>query len=205
MADLSTLINAIPSDAQDGTVITPDYFNTLKAAIDAIAAQLGPGAGGQSVTLTLLPNFQPIQPVSAHVPWVVNMGAASDAGGNLTDGWLPLYLPDGAVIQQMVVIGVKTTATTATTFAAFASLLIMSAGATTATTLITVDLSSIMGNPFVTPPGIPSVPGTTPSSLKDLQTVKNATNKYMIHALVSPSPAPGTLTIEAIQVVYTTP
>lgn len=205
MADLATLLNAIPSDAQNGTVITPDYFNTLKAAIDAIAGQLGHGAGGQSLTLTLLPHFQPLQPVSAHVPWVVNMGAAADAGGNLTDGWLPLYLPDGAVIQQMVVIGVKTTPTTATQFAAFVSLLIMSAGATTSTTLINVDLTNTTGNPFVSPPGIPSVAGTTPSSLKDLQTVKNSTNKYLIHALVSPSPAAGTLTIEAIQVVYTTP
>jgi hypothetical protein len=201
MADLSTLINAIPSDAQDGTVITPDYFNTLKAAIDAIAGQLGPGAGGQNVNLTLLPHFQP---VTGHVPWVVTMGAAADAGGNLTDGWLPLYLPDGAVIQQMVVIGIKP-ATSPAQFSAFASLVIMSVGATTATNLITVDLTSVSGSPFTTPPGTPNIPGTTPSSLKDLQTVKNSTNKYLIHAEVSPSPAAGTLVIEAIQVGYTTP
>lgn len=204
MADLQTLINAIP-DAQDGNVITSDYHNNIKTALQAIAGQLGPGAGGQNVTLTLLPNFLPVPPVNVHVPWKVEIGTASDAGGNLTDGWMPLYLPDGAVIQQLIVIGVKTVATTPVTFGGNITLTIMSAGSTSGTTLISVDLTNMLGNPFTTPPGIPSVPGASPVSLKDLQTVKTTQNKYTIRAIVSPSPAAGTLTIEAIQVVYTTP
>jgi len=202
MADIQTLVNDIP-DAQDGSVITSDYHNTIKTALEAIAGQLGAGSGGQTETLTLFPNFQPVQPVSAHVPWTITMGAAADAGGNLTDGWLPVHLPDGAMIQQLVVVGVKTAATTSVQFGAFVSLLIMAVGATDATTLVSVNLTNQLGSPF-TATGTPSVPGTAPNSLKDLQTVKNSQNKYVIHGLVSPSPAAGTLTIEAIQVVYTT-
>ena len=204
MADIQTLINAIP-DAQDGNVITADYHNTIKTALTAIAGQLGPGAGGQTVTLTLLPNFLPVPPVTVHVPWNVGIATASDAGGSLTDGWMPLYLPDGAVIQQLIIIGVKTVPTTSATFGGTVTVTIMSTGSTSGTTLISVDLTNVSGNPFTTAPGIPSVPGTTVTSLKDLQTVKNAQNKYSIRALVSPSPAAGTLTIEAIQVIYTAP
>ena len=202
MADIQTLINAIP-DAQDGNVITSDYHNTIKTALEAIAGQLGPGAGGQTVTLTLIPSFLVIPGDSA---WNVNVGAASDAGGLLTDGWIPLYLPDGAVIQQLVVIGLKTIPTTPAQFQANVQLLVMSVGSTKSLPLISVDLTNMMGNPFTTPPGIPSFPGSTPSSLKDVQTVKNDQNKYAIYAKANPSPAGGgTLTIEAIQVSYTTP
>src|ERR1700726_1804687 len=98
MADIQALINAIP-DAQDGSVITSDYHNTIKAALAAMASQLGGSAGGQTVTLTLPPNFLPI---GRNPPWVVTLGAASDAGTPVSDGWIPVSLPEGAVIQQLV-------------------------------------------------------------------------------------------------------
>lgn len=204
MPDIQTLVNAIP-DANDGNIISSDYHNTIKAALEAIAAQMGGAAGGQTVTLSLLPTFSPVQPVAVHVPWNMNVGVASDAGGNLTDGWLPLYLPQGAVIQSLAVVGVKTLATTPTTFSANVELDIMSIGVTGGTTLISVDLTNALGNPFRTTPQTPAVAGTTPQSLKDLQTVKNDQNKYIVRAIVNPSPAAGTLTIHAMQVVYTTP
>ena len=43
MSSIQTLVNLIP-DANDGNVISSDYHNTMKAALEAIAAQLGSGA-----------------------------------------------------------------------------------------------------------------------------------------------------------------
>ena len=205
MADIQTLINAIP-DAQDGNVITADYHNTIKTALTAIAGQLGPQAGGRTVVQNLMPAFLPVPPISSRPAWNVSVGSATDVGGTLTDGWLPLYLPDGAIIQQLNVIGVKTAATTEGTYSATVNLNILPIGPGNGPTLITIALDNVMGNPFQTAPGQgqPSLAGTSATSLKDLQTVKNSQNKYIIRATVNPSPAPGTLTINALQVTYQT-
>jgi hypothetical protein len=191
MADIQTLINAIP-DAQDGNVITSDYHNTIKTALAAIAGQLGAGTSGQSNAVTLVPNFLP----APGNPWNVNIGVATDAAGS--NGWMPVYLPDGAAIQQMVAIGAKT----ATATQGVVSLLIQPLADTTTTTLILIDLSPA-GNPFHLT-GFPSVPGAGPNGLRDLQTVKNSVNKYLIRAQTF-SNVPATVTINTLRVVFTMP
>ena len=192
MADIQTLINAIP-DAQDGNVITSDYHNTIKTALAAIAGELGPSAGGQSGAVTLVPNFLPIPGSN---PWTLNLGVATDAAGS--NGWLPVYLPEGATIQQMVVIGAKTAPATLGTV----SLLIQPLTDITVTTLIPIDLNTA-GNPFRLT-GTPSVPGAGPSGLLDLRTVKNSANKYLIRAQTLSTVA-ATVTINTLRVEFTMP
>jgi hypothetical protein len=187
MADIQTLVNAIP-DAQDGNVISSDYHNTIKTALLAIATQLASGgAGGQTVTLTVQPNF-----VAIGTAWTVNLGVAiSSAGSN---GFIPLTLPDGAVIQQMMVLGSQTSPPSK----GFASLLVLPLGGVGSTTLILIDLST-GGNPF-TLTGTPNVPGLTPTALQQISTVQNSQFKYAIQSEVLGA----NVNINAFQIVYTT-
>jgi len=195
MGNLTTLINAIPN-AQDGYIITAYYHNTIRNALVAIANQLGAAAppAAQSITKTIQPN---LLTVAGGAAWAVSLGVATSgaSGGN---GYVSLDLPDGAVIQQLVVMGAQP----ATAVKGFASLLVLPLGGTTAQTLIQIDLST-GGNPF-TLPGTPnaqlSAPPLSASALLNLQTVQNSQFKYAIQAEVL-----GTaLTINAFQVVYTT-
>jgi hypothetical protein len=196
MGTIQTLINAIP-DAEDGNVITADYHNTIKAALEAIAGQLGSGGGPQTVTLTLQPTFLP----KAGSPvWTVSLGFAADPGPPSCDGFIPLSFPDGAVIQSMEVMGAKTNAGSL----GFVNLLILPISGTAGTALIQIDLSKA-GNPFSLS-GTPNIPGLTPTALTSMQTVQNTQFKYVIEAQVfSPAGTPAaTVVINALQVVYTT-
>jgi hypothetical protein len=189
MAELQTLVNAIP-DAQDGNLITSNYHNTIKTALQAIASQLEAAApGSRTVTLTVQPNFVPIVGGTA---WTVTLGVATSVAGS--NGFIPLNLPDGATIQGMVAIGGQTSPVSR----GFASLLVLPLGGTGSTTLILIDLSA-GGNPF-TLTGSPNVPGLTPSALKDMETVNNSQFKYAIQSEVLGAG----VTINAFQVVYTT-
>ncbi|HUN41662.1 MAG TPA: hypothetical protein VMU81_15355 [Acetobacteraceae bacterium] len=189
MSDLQTLVNAIP-DAQDGNIITSNYHNTVKAALQAMASQLEAAApGSQTVNLTVQPNFAAISGATA---WTVALGVATSAAGS--NGFIPLNLPDGATINQMVAIGAQTSPAAK----GFASLLVMPLGGTAGTTLILIDLST-GGNPF-TLTGSPSVPGLTASALKDMETVQNSLFKYAIQSEVLGAG----VTINAFQVGYTT-
>jgi hypothetical protein len=187
MADLQTLVNAIP-DAQDGNVITSNYHNTVKTVLQAVVSQLeGAAPSPRTVTLTVQPNFVPIG-----TAWTVTLGVARSVAGS--NGFIPLNLPNGAVITQMVAIGGQTSPASS----GFASLLVLPLGGTADTTLILIDLSA-GGNPF-TLTGSPNVPGLTASALKDMETVQNSQFKYAIQAEVLGAG----VTINAFQVVYTT-
>jgi hypothetical protein len=187
MSGLQTLINAIP-DAQDGNVITSDYHNTVKAALQAIATQLeGAAPGSQNLTLTVQPNFVAIPPSPA---WTVTLGVATSVASS--NGFVSLNLPDGVVITQMTVIGGQTSPATA----GFANLLVLPLGGTAATTLIGVNLSTGM-NQQVAP--TPTASGLTASALQSMQTVQNSQFKYAVQAEVL---AAG-VTINALQLGYT--
>jgi hypothetical protein len=134
-------------------------------------------------------------PVGSQRPWTVNIGFAQDAAGS--NGWIPLDLPNGAVIQRMVAIGAKTAPATL----GFVSLVIVPITGSAGTTLIGIDLGPA-GNPFQIT-GFPSVPGLGPTGLKELQTVDNSLFKYIVHAQTI-SGTPATVTINAVRVEYTT-
>jgi hypothetical protein len=103
--EIQLLLSAIPI-VEDGQVIRSEHHNLLRAALVAIAAQLGVTVGGPTgptdVTLTLLPAFYP----GLFSEWKLGIGIAGVAPGNTnTQGWLPVQLPDGALIKSMTVFG----------------------------------------------------------------------------------------------------
>lgn len=195
MADIQTLVNKIP-DAQDGNVITAVYHNTIKAALEAIAAQVGGGVS-QTVTVTVQTNF--VATTAGSPNWGISLGVAADAGPPSTNGWIPLNLPDGAVIQQLEARG----ATFNGAAKGAVQLVIIPLGGNSGTNLIVIDLTNA-GNPY-DKIGKPNVPGLTASALLQLQTVQNSQFKYVIQGVVfSPTGTPvGAITISDLQITYT--
>ena len=81
-------------------------ITSLRAALLAIASQLGADPTSGTVTLTFAPSFLPI---GDEPPWSLSMGVATkprEAGK--ARGWFPLQLPEGVRLQSMTVIGRKT-------------------------------------------------------------------------------------------------
>jgi hypothetical protein len=200
MADLQTLVNAIPG-AQDGDIITAACFNTIKAALIAIANELGTTTPAtQTGVRTLQPNFLTIAGGTA---WVVTLGAATSAAGS--NGFVSVDLPDGAVIQQMTVMGVQTSPA-AKGFAALLVLPVTGTATSTTntvpniTTLIQIDLST-GGNPFTLSSGpTPSVSGLSASALTAMLTVQNQQFKYAVQCEV----AGASVQINTVQITYST-
>lgn len=113
MTDLQTLINSIPT-AQDGAPITVDYHNNMLLALRSIAASLGVSVTTKPVVITLSAQMSPNEQlvggnVVAVTPWVHETGIAKKPGGaTAVTGWQQLPLPDGMIVQSIVITGNKT-------------------------------------------------------------------------------------------------
>ncbi len=201
MAAIQTLVNNIPL-AQDGNLITSNYHNTIRAALEAIASQLSGAPTPTTVTLTLHPAFSPV----ANFPqFSLSIGVATLTGTGNAAGYIPLSLPDGAVIQQLTVSGANVNSLTSSKVSAFAYLQILAVtGGGSPTTLIQIDLVP-GGNPFSLPgtPNAANVPGITVTGLKDAQTVQNSQFMYAIEVIVRGDGATqASLEIFSFQLVY---
>jgi hypothetical protein len=192
MADnIQTLINAIPT-VQDGDVIDADSHNSIKKCLQAIASALSSG-GGQANSLTVHPQFFP---VAGNTPWNVKIGFAEDSGSS-SEGWVPLSLPEGAVLTKFVVSGLKTNPAPSGSV----NLLAIPIDGSNTTALAVFSLNSVpINNPFTLP-----VPVQVKDALAGLLTVRNAQFKYVIEAHVNFSTAAASVTLYSMQVEYTGP
>lgn len=201
MADIQTLVNNIPL-AQDGNLITSNYHNTIRAALEAIAGQVGGAAAPAAVTLTLHAAFSP---VATFPQFNLSMGVATLTGTGNAAGYIPLNLPDGAVIQQLTISGANVNSLTSSKVSAFANLQILAvSGGGSPTTLIQVNLVP-GGNPFSLSgtPNAANVPGITATAITGLQTVQNSQFMYAIEVIVRGDGATqASLEIYAFQLVY---
>ncbi|HEY3301927.1 MAG TPA: hypothetical protein VGL70_00175 [Candidatus Binatia bacterium] len=107
--DIRPLMASIPI-ANDGQVIIPDFHNSLRAAVLAIAERLGVGAISPTNTLTFAPNF--LRHVN-NPEWLLDEGiaskpAAAEGARANARGWFAVQLPDGSRIESMIVRGRRT-------------------------------------------------------------------------------------------------
>jgi hypothetical protein len=186
------LLSIIPI-ASPGHVITSEYHNSLRAALLAIAGTLGVAPGGSAgphdVTVTLAPIFSH----AVFDPWAIGMGVAAVPANQVnTQGWLPVELPDGALVKSMTVIGHKE--------------------GTMSTFSVVLERQETIGGPFeelitanlVSSPQFYNVTKTFQGDA-GLNQIDNKKFKYMISALVTRSAGVNDLVqIYAIQLVYTT-
>jgi hypothetical protein len=103
MPDLQTLFNTVPI-ANSGDVVTEEYHNSLRDTLGAVVNQLSVGIVSLTGTLTFQPAF-----VQNNVGpnWLQRNGNASLGSTGVANGWLPVQFPDGARIQKMTVIGLR--------------------------------------------------------------------------------------------------
>src|SRR5262249_12999864 len=99
-AALQALLLSIPV-AEDGQVIRADHHNLLRAAVIALANQLGITGLGQPSITTFAPA---LLPTNRETPWVLENGVAHKPDG-AAEGWMPVALLDDARISGMTVFG----------------------------------------------------------------------------------------------------
>src|SRR5215207_7572393 len=103
---LVTLVNAIPT-AHGGNIITPQYHNSLRNAVTALAAELGSQTGtGVTFVSSFPPIFFPEDDDSSKY-WRNQRTLATRPTGNAAQGWFPVTLQDGARILSLTVVGRK--------------------------------------------------------------------------------------------------
>ena len=194
LTDLRNLINAIPI-AEDEHVITSLYHNSLRAALLAIASQIGADPVSGTVTLTFTPSFFSMR---NDPPWLLSEGMATrPVDGNRTaSGWFPLQLPEGVRLQSMTVIGRKTGAVESFQV----QLLRQPINETPTTALITIPLNNA-GDPFQVT-GSVQVDGAGPAALEEYRTINNSTHKYLVMARLFGAVAAAEAQIFAIRVAY---
>jgi hypothetical protein len=202
--NLQALLAAIPI-AADGQVITSDYHNSLRQALIAMASEMGIGLTTDSVAFTYAPSMLPI---AAAVAWPIsaNFTALSAAATN-PDGWLPVQLPDGKILQNMTVAG-KLTVPAPTSFQVVLFREALGPDAPGPAALITVDLKSQTGgftvSNGVTPPGAAaSAAGLVAqlAAVQDLKTIDTNSYKYFLRATVTGAGAATVAEIDSIQIV----
>jgi len=202
--NLQALLAAIPI-AQDGQVITSEYHNSLRAALIALAGQLGLGLSSATTTFTFAPAMLPI---GNGAPWPItaNFTAQSTVGTN-PDGWQPVQLPDGQSIQSMVVTG-KLTAPAPTSFAVTLFRESVDPAAAGPAALLTLEMKTQTGA-FTASGSITASGAATNAAglvaqlaaVQDLKLIDTSSYKYFLRATVTGAGNGTQAEIDAIQVV----
>jgi hypothetical protein len=98
---LQAFLDAIPF-ANDGDVITADHHNTIRQALAAIARSLDETQLARAVTSSFTPALLPAEGAT---PWRSGVGFALGPPSGPAEGWMPLDLPNGTLIDTLVVRG----------------------------------------------------------------------------------------------------
>ncbi len=100
MADLSTLLVAVKA-VNDGDFITSESYNDMRAALLALAEQVG--EGGNTLDVRFGAAFSQSDPTE--VSWLQYKGYVTKPPAGEAEGWMPVNLPDGSKIQRVTVLG----------------------------------------------------------------------------------------------------
>jgi hypothetical protein len=176
-SDLTRLLGDIPL-AHDGEVVTADYPNKMRAAILGLGGLLGQGGLNQAVVQTLAPALLAVEPLNGFSKWQVNpMRAVANA---LSEGWLPLELPDGALIQSITAINER--ASNADSLTVRLDRYALTAPTAQLITLAELDKQGGDGTVQTDTAPFSVTQFTGQSAITDLQRVDNSSYRYVIYA-----------------------
>jgi hypothetical protein len=196
-SDLQNLINAIPR-AEDGNVISSQYHNSLRAALAAIANQLGAGPSHAETARSFAPNFLPVIDAGVRSPeWLLSVGIASKPGASAR-GWFPVQLPDGGTINSMTVTGQRS----GTVTSCQVRLVRQTITDATSVPMITVSLKTVTGQPFKV---TADVTGASLPIIQDFRAVDNDKYQYLVVAELVNAAADAVVDLFAIQIALATP
>jgi hypothetical protein len=194
--DLQVLLGALPM-AQQGDVITPEYHNSLRAAILLLARRFGIEMAGGDGVWTFTPA---LSPDGTKTPWLLAPGVAQKpAQGTTASGWLALTLPDGVRIDGMIVVGRRGSAGVKT-FSVKLVRQAVSGRRSQLSSLDLVDMSPEATDPFATK-GPVEIPGLGLAAVDEARSVNNRKFKYLVTAELEFTEAATAAEIHAIQIV----
>ena len=193
-SNLQALLALIPI-AQAGHVIGPEYHNSLRDAVFALAGLLGAAPTAATFTLTFTPTFAPND---AGPGWRLLNGIAVRAEGQANaNGLLPLQLPDGVRIQGMTVIGNRTG-----TMAGFQVRLVRQ----TIANSDAVDLVNLLlreaSSPFTVSGSVQVQNVTETVQLEQYRLVDNTTYKYFVIGRIPDAAADAVAEVRAVQILF---
>jgi hypothetical protein len=198
MPTLNDLVNAVPFVSR-GDVIAPESFNAIRAALLAIATQIGGAvSGSQTVVKTFTPTFLPSV---TDVPWVLSSGFARNPPGGMAGGWFPIDLPDGSRLQRMTVVAGRTGPLEAPAQMDIMLQRQSVRGSSFSPTLATVSLvGASLAAPLIEQSGIFGAPTLSPAEQGAAQVVDNSEYKYFIRADMLGLPPGSSVFIYAVRV-----
>jgi hypothetical protein len=201
LATAEDVIAAIPV-AEDGEVIRSTYHNALRDALIALLAEVGVGRGPIA---PLAPAFAPTAGKVAWdlLPGVARKPAVTSPAKASAEGWMPVELPHGGRIKQLVVTGQRSGSMDQFKVILFRQEI--SSDATPPTnTIASVDLKNSAAS-FLesTDAGAEELTDPTPAQVLDYTTVDNTKYKYFIQAKLMNAVASGKAQINSLQVVIT--
>jgi hypothetical protein len=198
---LAALLGDIPI-ANDGDVVEPDYHNTLREALLALAAFLGQGLVTQAQVRTYGPALITYDVANGNSgQWSLRPDFARAENGWVA-GWLPVDLPDGVQLRSLQVIANRTKDLQSMDV----TLGCVSLSDSTATSIALAEVKATGGESTFTTDSasINPVGSNDPNLIASLGKVDNSTYRYFINAKIEGSE--GVLaTIYAFQITYTLP
>jgi hypothetical protein len=188
------VLAAIPV-AEDGEVIRSGYHNSLRDALQALLAEVAVGRGPVA---PLSPAFLPVAPQPA---WQLGPGTAFvnvTSGVGNAQGWLPLELPHGGRMQQLIVSGNRTGQTE--TFLVILHRAALAGGPVEA--LAFLDLSQAASTfSERTDVGAADINNPTPAQLLEHTLVDNTKYRYFISARLANAQPGAQARVNSLQVV----
>lgn len=191
--DLQILVAALPF-VDAGQVIRPEYHNAVVQVLQLMARLMGIGPVSGDLMLTVAPAF--LAANASDSAWQMERGVATRGGENTgANGWIPLTLPSGARVKQMIVRG-RHGAAGGTWSVRLERQLLADAAITP---VINVDLGAVVGSPFERT-GLPT--GPTLEAIDESRTVDNTKYAYHVAAELTGSASNTDTALFPVQIVY---
>jgi hypothetical protein len=192
IADLQLLVTTLPL-VEAGHVIRPDDHNNLVQTVQLMAHLMGVGPVASDLTLSVAPIFLPITESGTTLPaWDIGKGVANRSSAVSAEGWIPVNLPSGARIKQMVVRGNRSGAVGS----CWVRLERQSIASGEPATIAQVNLKSVETSPFE------QVVDPAPGGTVELRTVDNTKYSYFISAELSNATSGAVVELFPLQIVY---
>jgi hypothetical protein len=197
LATAQDVIATIPV-AEDGEVIRSNFHNSLRDALTALLAEVAVGRG------PVAPISPALLPIDGQTPWALGTGVALSpavtTGTGAARGWLPVELPHGGRMQDLVVTGGRSG--TMETFRVILSRSPLTGGPATVEPLASLDLSQASAT-FIESKevGAPTLPDPSPAQLLEHTLVDNTKYRYFIEARLAGVQPGAQARLNSLQVV----
>jgi hypothetical protein len=186
--------------ANDGDVITAEYFNALRETIAVIAASLDETHLERTITRSFTPVLLPV--AGGGTPWRIALGfAAGPTSGSAAEGWMPLDLPNDVDVDTVTVRGKRAAKPTIWT-ASLRRLALDGSGAVDVCHREIQDATATAEGVF-TISFSATTEGLTPAQIADRRHIDTSRYRYLFHSKFAGAAQADAVEIRLVQVTCT--